>query len=87
MNKDKIIKDLKERNDKLKRQYEYERIRVCHLEYENERLKIKLNSHKRIKDKIKEWILNEQLNGKNLEPYISTDELDYILELLEATDD
>lgn len=39
MNKDKIIKDLKERNDKLANQYRLRDIRCVHLERENERLK------------------------------------------------
>lgn len=38
MNKDKIIKDLKERNSKLKKQYELRDIRCCHLEQEIARL-------------------------------------------------
>ena len=38
MNKDKIIKDLKERNDKLANQYRLRDIRCVHLEIENERL-------------------------------------------------
>ena len=38
MNKDKIIKDLKKRNDSLKMQYEYRNTRCIHLEKENERL-------------------------------------------------
>ena len=39
MNKDKIIKDLKKRNTKLKEQYELRDIRCIHLEQENEELK------------------------------------------------
>lgn len=39
MNKDKIIKDLKERNAKLKNQNELKDIRCCHLEQENQELK------------------------------------------------
>lgn len=38
MNKDKIIKDLKKRNDSLKMQYEYRNIRCIHLENENNKL-------------------------------------------------
>ena len=39
MNKDKIIKDLKKRNAKLKEQYELRDIRCIYLEQENEKLK------------------------------------------------
>lgn len=39
MNKDKIIKDLKERNDKLSNQYRLRDIRCVHLEIENADLK------------------------------------------------
>ena len=39
MNKDKIIKDLKKRNAKLKNQNELKDIRCCHLEQENQELK------------------------------------------------
>lgn len=39
MTKDKIIKDLKERNAKLKNQNELKDIRICHLEQEITKLK------------------------------------------------
>ena len=39
MNYNKVIKDLKERNDKLQEQYRLRDIRCIHLEYENEMLK------------------------------------------------
>lgn len=39
MNYKKVIKDLKERNDKLQEQYILRDIRCIHLEYENEMLK------------------------------------------------
>ena len=39
MNHNKVIKDLKERNDKLQEQYRLRDIRCIHLEYENEMLK------------------------------------------------
>ena len=42
MNKDKIIKDLKERNDKLSNQYRLRDIRCIHLEKENTDLQEKL---------------------------------------------
>lgn len=39
MNYNKVIKDLKERNNKLQEQYRLRDIRCIHLEYENEMLK------------------------------------------------
>lgn len=39
MNYKKVIKDLKERSDKLQEQYRLRDIRCIHLEYENEMLK------------------------------------------------
>lgn len=39
MNYNKVIKDLKEKNDKLQEQYRLRDIRCIHLEYENEMLK------------------------------------------------
>lgn len=39
MNYKKVIKDLKQRNDKLQEQYRLRDIRCIHLEYENEMLK------------------------------------------------
>lgn len=42
MNKDKIIKDLKERNEKLSNQYRLRDIRCVHLEEENKKLKRQL---------------------------------------------
>ena len=42
MNKDKIIKDLKERNEKLSNQYRLRDIRCVHLEMENVELKEKI---------------------------------------------
>ena len=42
MNKDKIIKDLKERNDKLSNKYRLRDIRCVHLEMENADLQEKL---------------------------------------------
>ena len=42
MNKDKIIKDLKERNEKLSNQYRLRDIRCVHLEMENADLQEKL---------------------------------------------
>lgn len=56
MNKDKIIKDLKKRNAKLKNQNELKDIRCCHLEQENQKLK---------NNKIKDDKLINSLNDFN----------------------
>lgn len=53
MNKDKIIKDLKKRNAKLKNQNELKDIRCCHLEQENQKLK------KQLGDRMKYIIVTE----------------------------
>ena len=58
MNKDKIIKDLKKRNDSLKMQYEYRNIRCIHLERENERLREENQQLKKQKDDVVEFIKN-----------------------------
>lgn len=52
MNKDKQIKDLKERNDKLKNQYQLQEIRLHHLEYVNNKYKIVLDKIKEIVNKV-----------------------------------
>lgn len=73
MNYKKVIKDLKERNDKLQEQYRLRDIRCIHLEYENEMLKgdfeaqheltkkyVKENKElKEVIDKAIEYILKE----------------------------
>lgn len=56
MNKDKVIKDLKERNDKLKNQYQIQEIRLHSLEYENKK-------YKELLDKIKK-ILEENIDDE-----------------------
>ena len=72
MNYNKVIKDLKERNDKLQEQYRLRDIRCIHLEYENEMLKSDFEAqheltknyaeeNKRLKDnwnKLKEYLHN-----------------------------
>ena len=72
MNYKKVIKDLKERNDKLQEQYRLRDIRCIHLEYENEMLKSDFEAqheltknyaeeNKRLKDnwnKLKEYLHN-----------------------------
>lgn len=45
-----------------------------------------LDKYKNVIDKIKEWVLYQQQSNENLEPYISTDKLDDILELLEEVE-
>ena len=69
MNKDKIIKDLKERNDKLKNQYQLQEIRLHSLEYEKEKLHKELDYADNYNiyliaklDKIKEKIENVRMN-------------------------
>lgn len=52
MNKDKIIKDLKKRNDSLKMQYEYRNIRCIHLEKENEILRENAENNDKVVDKV-----------------------------------
>ena len=59
MNKDKIIKDLKKRNDSLKMQYEYRNIRCVHLEKENERLQQENQQLKKQKDDAVKFIHKE----------------------------
>lgn len=54
MNKDKVIKDLKERNDKLLEQYRYRDIRCITLEQRLERLQKELNKKNKIIEEIKE---------------------------------
>ena len=70
MNYKKVIKDLKERNDKLQEQYRLRDIRCVHLEYENEMLKSDFEAqheltknyaeeNKQLKDnwnKLKKWL-------------------------------
>lgn len=46
MNKDKIIKDLKKRNDKLAEQYRLRDIRCVHLEIENQSLQAEVKTFK-----------------------------------------
>ena len=70
MNYKKVIKDIKERNDKLQEQYRLRDIRCIHLEYENEMLKSDFEAqheltknyaeeNKRLKDnwnELKKWL-------------------------------
>ena len=52
MNYNKVIKDLKERNDKLQEQYRLRDIRCIHLEYENEMLKSDFEAQHELTKKI-----------------------------------
>lgn len=95
MNKDKIIKDLKERNDKLKNQYQLQEIRLHSLEYENKKLHKELDYADNYNiyliaklDKIKEIFEVFKENGKEYYEYyefynISGEKVIKILELLE----
>ena len=102
MNEKKIIKDLKERNEKLLNQYRLCDIRKLYLEQENKQLKEINEKHKKLNgelrkenkkykeviDKLKEWIYIVQQNKdtKHLDPFISTDELDELLDILKEGD-
>ena len=59
MNYKKVIKDLKERNDKLQEQYRLRDIRCIHLEYENEMLKSDFEAQHELTEKYAEE--NKQL--------------------------
>ena len=85
MNKDKSIKDLKERNDKLANQYRLRDIRCVHLEHENNKLKelcdkyeeehnttfIKWQNTIKVLDELEKWLIKY----KNKDYYIYIDEL------------
>ena len=60
MNYKKVIKDLKERNDKLQEQYRLRDIRCVHLEQENQELKAINEEHRKINDMLREE--NQKLN-------------------------
>lgn len=90
MNKDKIIKDLKKRNDSLKMQYEYRNIRCIHLEKENERLQQENQQLKKQKDDVVEYIKSYNLPedlGHFGEAPISIRELREILRMLGEIDE
>ena len=85
MNYKKVIKDLKERNDKLQEQYRLRDIRCIHLEYENKMLKSDFEAqheltknyaeeNKRLKDNWNK--LKEYLNYKS-ERVVGEDEYVY----------
>ena len=87
MNYKKVIKDLKERNDKLQEQYRLRDIRCIHLEYENEMLKSDFEAQHELTEKHAEE--NKQLkdNWNKLKEYakevISTDNELYGTDLLD----
>lgn len=56
MNKDKIIKDLKERNEKLSNQYRLRDIRCVHLEKENAMLKEEINKISKKELKVRDML-------------------------------
>ena len=64
MNYNKVIKDLKERNDKLQEQYRLRDIRCIHLEYENEMLKSDFKAQHELTKKYAEE--SKELNQKYL---------------------
>lgn len=66
MNYNKVIKDLKQRNDKLQEQYRLRDIRCIHLEYENEMLKSDFEAQHELTKKYAEE--NQELK-KQLEEY------------------
>ena len=63
MNYNKVIKDLKERNDKLQEQYRLRDIRCIHLEYENEMLKSDFEAQHELTKKYAEEL--KQLKEEN----------------------
>jgi FtsZ-binding cell division protein ZapB len=58
MNERKVIKDLKERNEKLSQQYDFNRVHLIALENKNHRLKQQLQAYKDKEDKLRELIDN-----------------------------
>ena len=74
MNYKKVIKDLKERNDKLQEQYRLRDIRCIHLEYENEMLKSDFEAQHELTEKYAEE--NKQLkdNWNKLKKWLEENE-------------
>lgn len=58
MNYKMVIKDLKERNEKLSQQYDFNRVHLITLENKNYRLEQQLKAYKDKEDKLRE-ILND----------------------------
>ena len=78
MNYNKVIKDLKERNDKLQEQYRLKDIRCIHLEYENEMLKNDFEAQHELTKKYAEenQELKKQLEEYDRKLFITKNELD-----------
>ena len=78
MNYNKVIKDLKERNDKLQEQYRLRDIRCIHLEYENEMLKNDFEAQHELTKKYAEenQELKKQLEEYDRKLFITKNELD-----------
>ncbi len=67
MNYNKVIKDLKERNDKLQEQYRLRDIRCIHLEYENEMLKSDFEAQHELTKKYAEELKQLKEENQSLE--------------------
>ena len=78
MNYKKVIKDLKERNDKLQEQYRLRDIRCIHLEYENEMLKNDFEAQHELTKKYAEenQALKKQLEEYDRKLFFTKNELD-----------
>ena len=78
MNYNKVIKDLKERNDKLQEQYRLRDIRCIHLEYENEMLKGDFEAQHELTKKYAEenQALKKQLEEYDRKLFFTKNELD-----------
>ena len=100
MNYKKVIKDLKERNDKLQEQYRLRDIRCIHLEYENEMLKSDFEAqheltkkyakeNKQLKDnwnKLKKWLEENESFDDYCNETTFTSVLDKMQELEQGSD-
>ena len=71
MNYKKVIKDLKERNDKLQEQYRLRDIRCIHLEYENEMLKSDFEAQHELTKKYAEEDEELKDNWNKLKEYLN----------------
>lgn len=71
MNYNKVIKDLKERNDKLQEQYRLRDIRCIHLEYENEMLKSDFEAQHELTKKYAEKNKRLKDNWNKLKEYLN----------------
>ena len=91
MNYKKVIKDLKERNDKLQEQYRLRDIRCIHLEYENEMLKSDFEAQHELTKNYAEENKRLKDNWNKLKEYakeiISTDNELYGTDLLDKMEE